>query len=339
MSIATYEARPNTPLVYYWGKLDEELFLPTRSSFSVTIEGINYPLKVKTTVDATKDYSRDEIFIYGEKGLTKPNEDVENEIRRQLAILKHYAETPKGVRVVSYSTFPMGAGLAGSAAEAASLALAFFDAVQYNPSERILNQAVRQLSGSGTRSLYGGFVKWDKGESSEDSIAKQIFDENYWPDFRILVAVVEEGKKKVPSRLGMKTTVQTCPPELYKFFCDVSEIHINEMIESIKNRDLKRLGELYELENQIFRTVCLYSKPSLDYYSPATHRVFEMVKELRDYDIDVYAGTQAGPNVNLLTDVRNLERVRSKLESQLYVKRLYVCKPGPGPKKIDDHLI
>ena len=43
-----------------------------------------------------------------------------------------------------------------------------------------LTAIARQGSGSASRSLYGGFVRWQKGERADatDSIAVQIADEN-----------------------------------------------------------------------------------------------------------------------------------------------------------------
>jgi diphosphomevalonate decarboxylase len=49
-----------------------------------------------------------------------------------------------------------------------------------------LSTIARQGSGSASRSLYGGFVKWQKGVKADgsDSIAIQVADENHWPEMR-----------------------------------------------------------------------------------------------------------------------------------------------------------
>lgn len=79
------------------------------------------------------------------------------------------------VRVVSVNTFPTAAGLASSAAGYAclvfSLAQLFCVSEEY---EGELSTIARQGSGSACRSLYGGFVRWQKGEKPDasDSVSR-----------------------------------------------------------------------------------------------------------------------------------------------------------------------
>ncbi len=85
------------------------------------------------------------------------------------------------LHISSVNTFPTGAGLASSAAGlacfVASLADVFAAKEEY-PGQ--FTAIARQGSGSASRSLFGGFVKWEKGEKADgtDSIAVQIADEN-----------------------------------------------------------------------------------------------------------------------------------------------------------------
>lgn len=85
------------------------------------------------------------------------------------------------LRICSINTFPTGAGLASSAAGlacfVATLAKLFCAQEEY-PGQ--FTAIARQGSGSASRSMFGGFVKWNKGERADgtDSIAVQIADEN-----------------------------------------------------------------------------------------------------------------------------------------------------------------
>jgi diphosphomevalonate decarboxylase len=86
------------------------------------------------------------------------------------------------VRIASVNTFPTGAGLASSAAGLACLVATLakvFAAKEEFPGQ--LTAIARQGSGSASRSMYGGFVRWEKGgavENANDSIAVQIEDED-----------------------------------------------------------------------------------------------------------------------------------------------------------------
>lgn len=97
-----------------------------------------------------------------------------------------------------------------------------------------LSILARRGSGSATRSCYGGFVEWLKGEKNNgsDSYAVQIAKPGHWPEFRIITTIVSTAAKKVPSRTGMAQTTETCP--MYKAWLDT----ISEDIKS-KKRNFK----------------------------------------------------------------------------------------------------
>ena len=68
----------------------------------------------------------------------------------------------------------------------------------------------RQGSGSASRSVYGGFVEWQKGEKDDgsDSYAVPILPPEAW-DLSILSVVLNTKRKKISSREGMRRTVAT----------------------------------------------------------------------------------------------------------------------------------
>jgi diphosphomevalonate decarboxylase len=85
------------------------------------------------------------------------------------------------IHISSVNTFPTGAGLASSAAGLACFVACL--AKLYNAQEQYPGQftaIARQGSGSASRSMYGGLVRWEMGvrPDATDSIALQIADEN-----------------------------------------------------------------------------------------------------------------------------------------------------------------
>lgn len=177
-------------MIKYWGKGDVKLNTPMNSSASITLD--QEDLHTITTIAASDKYVGDVMWLNGDKiEINGRGQTCLREVRK-LAQDKIDATTgevivkkedwPKyGVRISSYNTFPTGAGLASSAAGLACFVATL--AKLYNAKEEYpgqLTAIARQGSGSASRSMYGGFVRWEKGERADatDSIAVQIADEN-----------------------------------------------------------------------------------------------------------------------------------------------------------------
>lgn len=107
--------------------------------------------------------------------------------------------TKYGVHVVSRNTFPTAAGLASSAAGFACLSRVLAElfnvpapgsaGVDALGSDDDLSTIARQGSGSASRSLYGGFVKWEMGhrEDGADSRAVPVAPADHWPGASLTV--------------------------------------------------------------------------------------------------------------------------------------------------------
>ncbi|KAG8232934.1 hypothetical protein J437_LFUL011043, partial [Ladona fulva] len=94
------------------------------------------------------------------------------------------------IHICSENNFPTAAGLASSAAGYACLVYALS---QLYGLEGDISALARQGSGSACRSIFGGFVQWNRGQDEEEgkgSIAEQIADVSHWPEMRIVILVV-----------------------------------------------------------------------------------------------------------------------------------------------------
>src|ERR671923_865430 len=290
--IKTALSHPNKAFVIYWGNQNDTLRIPTRSSLSVTLQGINHPLDYIISVRTAGSSERDKVIIDG----TENNGEIYSHFVNHLNAIRRYTGFREKLEVTTRTSFPIGSGLAGSAASASALAEAFAGLIGKSGDTRLKSILARKGSGSASRSVFGGFVIWQKGNSDESSYAKQLFDENHW-DLRNVIALVSSDPKKVRSIDGMTLSKKTCPELLYSAFTSVSSDHIEQASSAITARDIGKLGALYEKENDLFRQVCLKTTPRLDYWAKATHNVFDKVANLRNDSIPAYAGTDAGPNV------------------------------------------
>lgn len=160
------------------------------SSASITLDQSD--LHTITTVAASTEFAADRLWLNGsEIEINGRGQTCLREIRRLAqdrvdpatgAVLVKKEDWPQyKVHISSVNTFPTGAGLASSAAGlaclVASLAKLYCIQEEY---EGQLTAIARQGSGSASRSMFGGFVRWQKGERADatDSIAVQIADEN-----------------------------------------------------------------------------------------------------------------------------------------------------------------
>jgi diphosphomevalonate decarboxylase len=331
--IKTAISHPNKALVIYWGNENDILRIPTRYSLSVTLQGINHPLDYIVSLRTIQSSEHDKVIIDGieDKG------EIHSQFVHHLDAMRRYTGFREKVEVATRKSFPVGSGLAGSAASASALAEAFAGLIDKTDDTRLKSIMARLGSGSASRSVYGGFVMWQKGNSNESSYAKQLFNENHW-DLRNLIAMVSSNLKKVRSIEGMKLSKRTCPKQLYSDFVSVASHHIEQISTAVSTRDIAKLGALYEKENCLFREICLKTTPVLDYWTNSTHAILDKVANLRNNGIPAYAGTDAGPNVHIFTVPKHVEKVTTTIQEVEGVLEVIHCRVGEGSHLIQGHL-
>lgn len=327
-------SHPNKALVIYWGNENDMLRTPTRSSLSVTLQGINHPLDYIVSLRTIGASERDKIIIDGieDKG------EIRSHFIYHLNAMRRYTGFKEKLEVTTRTSFPVGSGLAGSAASASALAEAFAGLIGKTEDTRLKSIMARRGSGSASRSVFGGFVMWQKGNSDDSSYATQLFNENHW-DLRNVIGMVSSTPKKIRSIEGMKLSKRTCPAEIYSKFVSVANHHIEGISTAVLERDIGKLGALYEKENYLFRQVCLKTTPPLDYWTKVTDNILNKVANLRNDGVPAYAGTDAGPNVHVFTQPNYVERVIRTIQEAEGILDIIHCRVGKGSHLIEEHLI
>jgi len=321
MNKITVQANANIALIKYWGKRDQNLFLPTKSSLSVTLSGLTTITSIEFN---SKNY--DEIVINNHPVPKKSKEKIVkflNLFRKSYNIKNYF-------KINTKNEFPTAAGLASSASGFVALSYALNKICNLNLTKKELSILTRRASGSAARSVFGGFAIWHKGQKIDgsDSYAEQLFPQDYWPDFCVLVAVVNDQEKKVSSRDAMQITVKTSP--FYDEWVQSSEQKIPEMIKAIKERDLKTVGLLAESDCLDMHKTMQTSIPAINYWQPETIDIMNVVKKLRDNGIDCYFTIDAGPNVKILCLRKDLEDIKKSVQAVGAVKQFIVCGVGYG---------
>ncbi len=308
------KANANIALIKYWGKRDENIFLPTKSSLSVTLS------ELFTTTQIEKiDSDKDEVFI-DQKSFTN--------ILRFLDLFRTKYGIKDFFKIETQNSFPTAAGLASSASGFAALAYGLNKLCNLDLSLKELSILTRQGSGSACRSLHGGFVLWNKSEkpNGEDSFAQQLFDENYWPEFRILVAIVDEKEKQISSRVAMQSSVKTSA--FYPLWIKESEAKIPQMIKALEEKDFDAVGSIAEQDCLGMHKTMQTAVPAVNFFQQSTLGIMEKVNQLRSQGISCYFTIDAGPNVKILCLEKDREKIVSSLNQIQGILKVISCKVG-----------
>jgi len=326
-------ANANIALVKYWGKRNEELMLPQNSSISMTEEG----MFAHTTVEFDKKYKKD-IFILNENEYKKGSEEYDKYIEMFLNFVRRFSKINLQAKIVSKNNFPSAAGLASSAAGFAALATAVNKALDLNLSQKKLSMLARRGSGSATRSIFGGFVEWQRGkeEDGSDSFAEQIAPPEYWQDFRMIIGVTSEKEKKIKSRAGMKQTVKTSP--YYKNWLETIEEDLKKVKTGILNRNFTLVGDTAEKNCFKMHATMITTKPSVIYWNAGTMEIIHAVLDWREKGLESYFTIDASPQVKIICLASDVPEIEKKLQDIEMVKNTIICKPGEGARSIDDNL-
>jgi diphosphomevalonate decarboxylase len=234
---ATAKAHSNIALIKYWGKRDESKFLPMNSSLSITLD----KFYTKTTVRFCPDLKED-IFILN-KAIANETETLK--VSQFLNRIRSISGKDIRAVVQSENKLPTASGFASSASGFAALAAAAAKAIGLDLSKTALSRLARQGSGSACRSVFGGYVEWNKGENEDgmDSYGIPIEDKQNW-NISILSVLLTAGPKQVSSREGMKRAVETTP--FYSSWVREAEKDLLLAKDAIKERNFKKLGEVAE---------------------------------------------------------------------------------------------
>lgn len=317
--IGIARAHTNIALIKYWGKRDKELFLPMNSSLSLTLDAFYTDTKVVFDTSLENDC----FYLNG----NEQNEKERIKISRFLDLFREYTGEGIFARVESLNFVPTAAGLASSASAFAALSLATATALNLNLSPEQLSTFARRGSGSSTRSLFGGFVEWDMGTGSHDSMAHPI-DPADW-DIAMLILAVDTGPKKIASRDGMDHTLATSP--FYQAWVETAKIDLEEIKHAIAVKDFDKVGRLTEHNGMKMHATTLSANPPFTYWSADSLVAQEAVRYVRqERGLAAYMTMDAGPNVKVLCRASQMNQLVDALSEVFPREKIITSLPGKG---------
>ena len=84
--------------------------------------------------------------------------------------------------------------------------------------------------------------------------------------------------------------------------------------------------------------VAMTSRPPIHYWKSGTVEVLEAVRGMRAEGLGAYATMDAGPNVHVICEGGEEERVVRVLERLPAVRRVLRDGVGDGPRLVEEHL-
>lgn len=314
-------AHPNIAFIKYWGNRNDALRLPSNSSLSLTMDG----LETKTMVRFDRELKEDRILIDGQPAQPSAHARVVQHLDRirTIASIKIFAQ------VASQNSFPAGAGIASSASAFASLTLASLSAAGLQLDPQKISQLARQGSGSACRSIFGGYVQWSAGEHDEESYAEPIAPKEHW-HLVDLVAVVSREHKPTGSTTG-HMLAHTSPLQPARVADTVRRLSICK--QAILERNFHSLAMIAEQDAHLMHAVMMTSAPPLIYWLPETVAVIKAIGKWRQAGLDVFYTIDAGPNIHCICTLDDLEEVRRRLSDLTEVDEILEAHPG-GPARI-----
>jgi len=318
------QAHPSLALIKYWGKADRTENLPATPSLAVTLDGLTTGTRVEISYSGKNRIISDKVFIDGILQDQKRFYPFFTEFRKIVE-----ARQPGGglfsIRAESSSDFPTAAGLASSSSGFAALAVACCNAAGLNLSPEKLSSLARVGSASAARSIYGGFTRLN----AESEYAEQIYDKNWWPDFRIIVLELEKGPKAVSSRQAMEITRLSSP--YYKSWVQDSKELMEEAVSALTLKDLEILGPVIRKSYLRMFATMLSADPPIIYWKPVSLSVIRLCEEMRSEGISVWETMDAGPQVKLFCNERDAGIICRRLDEKIKNISYRVCSPGGSP--------
>lgn len=301
----TVRSYANIAIIKYWGKKAEKEMVPATSSISLTLEN----MYTETTLSPLPaDASSDAFYI---------NDQLQNEAehKKMSKIIDRYRPEGAGfVRIDTKNNMPTAAGLSSSSSGLSALIKACNAYFQLGLDRKELALEAKFASGSSSRSFYGPIAAWDKDSGEIYPVETDL-------KLAMIMLVLEDQKKPISSRDGMKLCVETSTT--FEDWIRQSEQDYKDMLVYLKENDFEKVGVLTEKNALAMHATTKTANPPFSYLTDASYEAMDFVRQLREQGESCYFTMDAGPNVKVLCLEKDLEHL-SELLGQRY--RLIVSK-------------
>ena len=295
-------APSNIALSKYWGKRYKPLNLSVNPSLSLSLGSWGTSTRIEPS-------ERDCLVFNGDR-----LDDDDPIAKRLFSFVNYFRHGQEASLLIdSTNTIPTAAGLASSASGFAALTLALDRAYQTQLSESALSIIARIGSGSASRSLWHGFVRWDSGTARDgmDSFARRLDID--WPEIRMAIVTISTEKKAQSSTDGMIHTEVTSP--LFPSWVAQATQDCDAIEQALSSKDFITVGETAESNALAMHATMMAARPALTYLKPESWATLELLWQARKDGLHAYATMDAGANVKILYLEKNEASIKSLFPS------------------------
>src|SRR5699024_3186973 len=232
--------------------------------------------------DFSSEYNKDQFYLDGKLQDAK----VTQKVSRFLDIVRKEAHINQYAVIDSQNFVPTAAGLASSASGLAALSGACNAALKLGLSDQELSRLARKGSGSACRSIYGGFVEWEKGTDDTTSYAQPITSQHWEDELAMIFILINDRPKEISSSSGMQQTVKTSV--YYPAWVKSTEQDILTAKQAIAEKDFKKLGRVTEASCLKMHAATMAADPPFTYWTPDSLKAMDLIRTLRKEGMDCY---------------------------------------------------
>ncbi len=281
----------NIAIVKYWGKADAKKMIPATSSISLTLEN----MYTKTDLSFLPEEARgDEFYIGGV--LQSPQEHA-----KMTTIIDFFRkEGQPFVKIETSNNMPTAAGLSSSSSGLSALVKACNQLFDFGLNQKELAQYAKFASGSSARSFFGPLSAWDKDSGEIYQVKTDL-------DLAMIMLVLNDQPKTISSREGMKRCAETSSD--FQDWVEQSVFDYKAMLDYLAANDFAKVGQLAEENALRMHATTRSAHPPFSYLTEESYQAMDFVRSLREQGYDCYFTMDAGPNVKVLCQTKDLEKL------------------------------
>ncbi len=335
----TYTSPSNIAFIKYWGKKYKQL--PMNPSLSMTLDKCYTKTSVEFTKNNKTDFKILEFLLDGiqnDKFSARIEEFIDSN-KEEFIFLNGF-----DLKISTSNNFPHSSGIASSASGMSAIVMSLLEL-----EASIINKEIdlkkasylsRLASGSASRSVYGAYTTWGSSslEFSSDEYAVSVNEFENFPSLLDTIVIVSKTEKTVSSSAG-HNLMNAHPFAQARY--DQARDNLVDMVQAMKDNDLKTFGEILELEALTLHALMMSSSPSYILLEPASLAIIHLIRQFREEtSLPLYFTIDAGPNIHMIYPESIKDDVDLFIKKKIQPACLSIIydKLGTGPKLIEKYF-